>query len=244
MEKSFKFRIYPNELQENLIQRTFGCTRFVFNHYLAERIRVYEETKETLNYNFCSADMTALKRELLWLKEVDAISLQQSLRNLDSAYQNFFRRVKHGEVAGFPRFKSKRDNYKSYRTNNVSLHAKKIQLPKLGQVPCRISKQVEGRILSATVSQNPSGKYFVSLCVADWEPNKLKKTRKKVGIDLGIKDFAILSNRITIPNPKLLRQSERNLAHLQRSLSRKSKGSKNREKARIKVARMHEKVAN
>lgn len=248
MEKSYKFRIYPNKEQELLIQKTFGCARFVYNKYLAKRIDLYETDKQTMNYYACSADLTTLKKELDWLKEVDSRALQTSLRDLESAYQNFFRRVKNGEKAGFPRFKNKKDNRKSYRSsytnNNIQVLEKHIKLPKLGLVKCRVSKHVEGRILSATISQNPSGKYFVSVCCTDIESKSLASTGEIVGIDLGIKDFAITSDGEVIENPKYLQKSEKKLARLQRQLSRKTIGSNNRNKARIKVARQHEKISN
>ena len=161
MEYSYKFRIYPNKIQENLIQRMFGCCRFVFNHYLSKRKEMYEQEGKTLNYYDCASDMTQLKKSLKWLKEVDATALQSALRDLDFAYQNFFRRVKQGGKPGYPRFKSKHDCRKSYKSKRVGINIKvldkAVQLPKLGKVKCRISKEVKGRILSAAVSQNPSG---------------------------------------------------------------------------------------
>ena len=248
MEKSYKFRIYPTKEQAILIQKTFGCTRFVFNKYLSKRIEAYQTDKQTINYNACSADLTQLKKELEWLKEVDAVALQSSLKDLDTAYQNFFRRVKKGEKPGFPHFKSKKNNRKSYKTkqngNTIQIFDKHIKLPKLGLVKCKVSKQIEGRILSVTVSQNSSGKYFVSVCCTDVEMRPLEPTAAIVGIDLGIKDFAITSDGEVIPNPKYLRKSEKKLAKLQRQLSRKTIGSSNRNRARIKVARQHERVAN
>lgn len=248
MEKSYKFRIYPNSTQAQQIQRTFGCCRFVYNHFLAERQEKYTTDKTTLNYNACSASMTGIKKELGWLREVDATALQSSIRDLDTAYQNFFRRVKKGEKPGFPRFKSKKNNHKSYKTKkvgeNISVLDKHIKLPKLGLVKCKVSKQVEGRILNATISQNPSGKYFVSVCCTNVEIKPLEPTGAVVGIDLGIKDFGITSDGEVISNPKYLRKSEKKLAKLQRQLSRKTIGSNNRNRARIKVARQHEKIAN
>jgi putative transposase len=248
LEKAYKFRIYPNEAQEILIQKTFGCSRFIYNHYLSKRINLYQADKSTLNYNACSADLTKLKSEILWLKEVDKFALQTSVKALDTAYQNFFRRVKKGEKPGFPRFKSKKNNRKSYQTKftngNIQVSDKHIKLPKLGLVKCKVSKQIEGRILSATVSQNQSGKYFVSVCCTDVEMKPLPLTGAVVGIDLGIKNFAITSDGEVIPNPKYLRKNEKKLAKLQRQISRKTIGSNNRNKARIKVARQHERVAN
>ena len=249
MEKAYKFRIYPNKEQEILIQKTFGSCRFVYNHYLAKRIEMYKTDKTTINYNQCSNDMTNLKKELEWLKEPDKFALQCSLKDLDQAYQNFFRRLKQGDSkAGFPHFKSKKDNRKSYKTkftnNNIQVLEKQIKLPKLGLVKCKVSKQIEGRIINATISQNPSGKYFVSVCCTDVNIPQYSPTGAAVGIDLGIKEFAITSDGIHIENNKFLKKSEKKLAKLQRELSRKQIGSNNRNKARIKVARCHEKIVN
>lgn len=222
----------------------------MYNQYLGKRIELYTRDKITLRYNDCSADLTKLKKEYTWLKDVDSHSLQCSLKDLDKAYQNFFREIKKGNKQGFPRFKSKKNNHKSYRTtqngNGVTIKflEKQIKLPKLGLVKCKISKQVEGRILNATISQNPSGKYFVSVCCTDVEFPKLFSTGAIVGIDLGIKEFAITSDGFHIQNPKYLKESEKKLAKLQRELSRKTIGGNNRNKARIKVARQYEKIAN
>lgn len=249
MEKAYKFRIYPNKNQEILIQKTFGSCRFVYNHYLAKRIEMYKTDKTTINYNQCSNDLKNLKLNYSWLKEIDSIAIQSSLKDLDQAYKNFFRRVKQGDKkAGFPLFKSKKDNRKSYKTKytngNIKVLEKQIKLPKLGLVKCKVSKQIEGRVLNVTISQNPSGKYFVSVCCADVEIPQYSPTNSIVGIDLGIKEFAITSDGIHIENPKFLRKSEKKLIKLQKQLSRKTKGSSNRNKARIKVARCHEKIVN
>jgi len=228
--------------------RTFGCCRFVYNYYLAERQQAYRDTGKAPTRFQQDKDLTALKKELDWLREVDATALQSSLQTLDTAYQNFFRRVKNGEKPGFPHFKSKRDNRQSYKSKcvgtNIRVFDKGIQLPKLGKIKCRISKRVEGRILSATVSRSPSGKYFVSLCCTDVEIGTLPHTGAVVGLDVGLKAFAVSSDEIEHPNHKYLRKSERKLAKLQRQLSRKTKGSNRRDKARTKVARLHEHIAN
>lgn len=249
VEKSYKYRIYPNKQQEILIQKTFGCCRFVYNQYLAKRIELYKQDKSTMNYNACSNDLKRLKQENEWLKEVDSISIQSALKDLDVAYQNFFRRVKQGDSkAGFPRFKSKKENRKSYKTKytngNIQVLSNKIKLPKLGLVKCKVSKQIEGRILNTTILQNPSGKYFVSVCCTDVEIPQYSSTSAVVGIDLGLKEFAITSDGQHINNPKYLAKSEKKLNKLQKQLSRKTIGSSNRNKARIKVARQHEKIAN
>lgn len=192
--------------------------------------------------------MTVLKKELTWLKEVDATALQSSLQALDAAYQNFFRRVKQGGKPGYPRFKRKRDHRKSYKSKcvgtNIKVLDKAVQLPKLGLVKCRISKEVKGRILSATVSQHPSGKYFVALCCTEVEIEPMAPTGAAVGLDMGLKAFSISSDGVVYPNHKYLAKSQKKLAKRQRQLSRKSKGSNRREKARIQVARLHEHIAN
>ena len=248
MEYSCKFRIYPSKTQAQQIQRTFGCCRFVWNHYLALRKELYEQDEKTMNYYACCKDMTQLKKILLWLREADASALQSSLQNLDVAYQNFFRRVKQGQKPGYPKFKSKHNRKRSYKSKcmgtNIKVFGNAVQLPKLGLVRCRVSKEVKGRILSATVSQNPSGKYFVALCCTDVEMEPLPSTGTVVGIDMGLKAFAITSDGVEYPNHKYLFKSQKKLAKLQRQLSRKTKGSKRRDKARQKVARLYERITN
>lgn len=243
MEKAYKYRIYPNKKQQELIKKTFGCTRFVYNYYLAKKIELYKESKTSFTYNQCCADLTNLKKELEWLKEVDSKALQSSLKDLDRAYQKFFK-----ERAGFPRFKTKKTHRFPYRTsysnNNIEYLGKYIKLPKLGKVKIRDKQIPHGRILNATISQEPSGKYFVSLCCTDVEMLRYEKTGNVVGLDLGLKEFCITSDGEFVENPKYLKQSLNKLAKLQRELSRKTKGSSNWEKARVKVARQHEKIGN
>jgi len=249
IEKAYKFRIYPNKEQSELIQKTFGCCRFVYNHYLAKRIELYTDTKETLNYNACSADLKEFKKSLEWLKEVDSVSLQSSLKDLDVAYKNFFREIKKGNSnQGLPKFKSKKNNHKSYKTKytngNIQVLDNHIKLPKLGLVAAKVSRDLEGRIINATISQEPSGKYFVSLCCTEVPKPQTIPTGAVIGIDLGIKEFVITSDGQHIENPKYLRKSEKKLAQLQKELSRKTIGGSNRNKARIKVARQYEKISN
>lgn len=243
MEKAYKYRIYPNKKQRELIAKTFGCCRFVYNKYLAKRIEIYEQNKETFSYVQCANDMKKLKSELEWLKEVDSTALQSSLKDLDSAYQNFFK-----GHSGYPKFKTKKMYRFSYTTKyshkNIRYCNKYIKLPKLGMVKIKNKLIPQGRILNATVSQNPSGKYYVSLNCTDVEMNQLQKTNNSIGVDLGIKDFCITSEGETISNPKYLKKSLNKLAKLQKDLSRKTKGSSNRNKARIKVARLQEHIVN
>ena len=243
MEKAYKYRIYPNKTQKVLIAKTFGCCRFVYNKYLAERIERYKSNKESYTYNQCSSDLTQLKKELEWLKEVDATALQSSLKDLDNAYQKFFK-----EHTGYPKFKTKKSNKFSYKSkcngSRIEYCYKYIKLPKLGMVKTKNKLIPQGRILSATISQEPSGKYYVSLCCTDVDNKPLHKTNNEVGIDLGIKEFCITSDGESIPNPHYLKKSLKKLAKLQRELSRKTKGGSNRNKARIKVARLQEHITN
>ena len=243
MEKAYKFRIYPNKKQRGIIAKTFGCCRFVYNYYLAKKIALYKTSNTTLTYNQCCSDLTQLKHELIWLKEVDKFSLQNSLKDLDNAYQKFFK-----EHSGFPKFKSKKTHNYSYRTsftnNNIEFCNKHIKLPKLKMVKIKDKQIPQGRILNATISQEPSGKYYVSLCYTDVEMTPLKKTGNIIGLDLGIKEFCITNNGEMIESPRYLKKSLSKLAKLQRELSRKSKGGSNRNKARIKVARQFEKISN
>ena len=248
MEFSYKFRLYPTKAQEEQITKNFGCCRYVFNHFLTQRQAQYKETGKAPTRFQQEKSLTELKRELPWLKEADSTSLQASIQDLDMAYQNFFRRVKHGEKPGYPRFKSKRQHRRSYKSKCVGTNIKvldgAVQLPKLGEVKCRFSRKVEGRVLSATVSQEASGKYYVSLCCTDVDIKPLPKTGAAVGIDLGIKDLAITSDGVKYDNLHSYRRNLKKLARLQRQLSRKSKESRNREKARIQVARLQEHIAN
>lgn len=235
-------------MQVNLIQRTFGCCRFVFNHFLADRMEQYKQTGHALTRFQQDKELTALKRELEWLKEVDSTALKSSIKNLDNAYQNFFKRVKQGQKPGYPRFKSKHEHQQSYKScyinSNIRIFSNSIKLPKLGLVKCRVSKNIKGRILSATIIQNSSVKYFVSLCCTNVEIEPFQSTGAVVGVDMGLKSYAITSDGVEYPNPKYLSESQNKLVKLHRQLSRKSKGSNRREKARIKLAREYEHITN
>lgn len=245
MLKAFKYRIYPNKEQQKLIQKTFGCCRFVYNQTLAYRKELYETKKEYMSKFDCNNYVNQiLKKEHKWLKEVDKFALTNSVYNMDSAYQKLFK-----EHAGYPKFKSKRDNKKSYKTNltctniEVSFENNKIKLPKLKWVKAKVHRQFIGKIKSATVSQNPSGKYFVSILV-DTEHTPMKQNNNFVGIDLGIKDLLITSDGEKFDNIRTTKKYEDKLAKEQRKLSHKVKGSKNYERQRITVARIHEKIHN
>lgn len=241
--KSYKYRIYPTKKQKKLIHKTFGCVRFVYNYYLDKREEIYKNEKITFTYNMCSKDLTQLKKELLWLKEPDKDSLSKALKDLDVAYQKFFK-----EHIGCPKFKSKKDRYQSYRTgcshNNIRFENKHIKLPKLGLVKVRDKQIPQGRILNATISQEPNGHYYCSLCCTDIEFEQLPKTNQNIGLDLGLVDFAILSDGTKIENPRFFEKSEQKLAKLQRELSRKTIGSNRWNKSRIKVAKLQKHISN
>lgn len=242
VNKAFRFRIYPTKEQENLIAKTIGCSRFVFNRFLEQWSIAYTETGKGLDYKSCSAELTKLKKELIWLKEVDSIALQSSLKNLADSYQRFFKKQNKA-----PRFKSKKNKVQSYTTKqtngNIAIIGDKIKLPKLGLVRFAKSREVEGRILNATVRRNPSGKYFVSI-LTETEIQSLKKTGSYVGVDVGIKNFAILSTGEVFINPKWFRKLEDNLAKALRILFRRTKGGSNWNKQRRKVARIYERITN
>ena len=249
VEKAFKYRLYPSKKQEIQLAKTFGSCRYVFNHYLAERIALYNNSQQTVGYNACSADLTLLKNQLPWLKEIDKFALQNSLKDLDRAYQNFFREVKKGnKEQGFPKFKSKHDYECSYRTsfinNNIAIIGNRIKLPKLGLVSFANSQEVNGKIVNCTITKTCSDKYYVSVCCADVEISKYADNSSTIGIDLGIKNFAITSDAEIIDNPRCLYKLEKKLKREQRKLSRKKKGSNNRKKQRIRLNRVHEKIAN
>ena len=236
---AYKFRLYPNKEQEVYFAKTFGCVRFIYNRMLSDKIDYYKETKQKLNNT-----PAQYKKEFEWLKEVDSLALANTQMNLQTAYNNFFKRPD----LGFPKFKSKKNNHFSYTTNNqggnIYVSERHIKLPKIGLVRVKKHRDFDGLIKSVTVSKNPSGKYYVSVLVEQKEKEKLPATDSKIGIDLGIKEFCITSNGEMIENPKYLRKSEKRLRKLQKDLSRCKKGSSNRNKARIKVAKEHEKIAN
>ncbi|MBE7129659.1 IS200/IS605 family element RNA-guided endonuclease TnpB [Bacillus mycoides] len=242
INKAYKFRIYPNKAQATLINKTIGCSRFVFNYFLSLWDNAYKETGKGLTYGICSAELPAMKKEFVWLKEVDSIAIQSSVRNLADAYTRFFKKQ-----TSAPRFKSKKNNVQSYTTKqtneNIAVVRNKMKLPKLGLVRFVKSREIKGRILNATVRRNPSCKYFVSLLV-ETEVQELPKTHSYIGMDVGLKDFAILSDGTTYKNSKFFRSLEEKLAKAQRVLSRRMKGSFRWNKQRVKVARIHEYMTN
>lgn len=245
--KAYKYRIYPNKEQEVFFAKCFGCARFVYNKMLADRISDYNQKKSLKDVELKKLKYptpASYKKEFPFLKEVDSLALANEQMDLNQAYRNFFR----DKSVGFPKFKSKKNNRSTYSTNNqkgtIFIEKGYIKLPKLkSKVKIVQHRSFRGIIKSSTISRTPTGKYFISILV-ETEIKKLAKTLKKVGVDVGIKDFAITSSGEVFSNPKWFRRSEKRLAKLQRSLSKKKLGSKNRHKARLKVALLHEKIAN
>lgn len=242
MNKGIRFRAYPNKKQQNLINQTLGCCRLIYNKGLAMRNDTFSNGQK-IGYTQTSAMLTELKwqDDFVFLKDVDSIALQQSLRDLDRGFKNFFeKRARH------PQFKTKHSNRQSYRTinqgDNIRIVGKYLKLPKLGYVKIKQSMEV-GHINNVTIERTPTGKYFVVLNV-DFEPEPRPNGGCMVGIDVGIKEFYSDSNGNVVNNPKYLERSMRKLVREQRRLSRKQKGSNNRNKQRVKLARVHEKITN
>ena len=253
--KAYKFRIYPTEEQEIFFAKTFGCVRKVYNLMLNDRKKAYEEVKNDPSKKMTFPTPAKYKKEFPFLKEVDSLALANAQLHLDKAYKNFFR----DKSVGFPRFKSKKNPVQSYTTNNQKgtialIDSKFIKLPKLKSlVRIKLHRQPKGMIKSATISRHSSGKYYISLLCKE-EISELPKTNSAIGIDLGITDFAILSDGQKIDNNKFTSKMEKKLKREQRKLSRrallaKKKGiplseAKNYQKQKRKVARLHEKVMN
>ena len=243
MFKAFKFKIEPTKQQLQQIEENFGCCRFVYNYFLDKCNYSYKQFRKSLSKFDCIYQLTELKKRFIWLSTADSVALQNSISELFDAFSRFF-----SHQNAYPKFKLKKFDKQSYTTlNNNSIRLvdnTHIKLPKLGNVRIKLSKQLEGKIKRATISKSKSGKYYVSLCCNVGDIPQLDKTGSIIGIDLGIKDFLIDSNGNKIENPHCYVKAQQKLAKLQRQLSRKSKGSKNRDKARIKLAKLSEHVAN
>ena len=245
-QKSYKFRLYPNLEQRILFEKTFGCSRFIWNQMLADKITHYKETGE-----FLKNTPAQYKKEFPWLKEVDSLALANVQLNLNKAYKSFFQ-----SKFGFPNFKSKK-SAQSYKTNSqkglITILDGKVKLPKVGWVKVKAHRQPKGLIKSATISKTTTGKYFISI-LCEEEIVLLPKTDSSLGIDLGLENFAILSTGEKIENPRFLVSLSKKLAKEQKILSRrgliaKKKGiklseSSNYQKQKLKVARLHEKIAH
>lgn len=247
MLRAYKYRIYPTDEQKVLFAKTFGCCRFVYNWALNLKITAYKERKETLgNVYLANLMKSELKAEHEWLSEVNSQSLQSALRNLDTAYTNFFRNT---TAVGFPRFRSRKDrqSFLCPQHCRVDFTDGTITVPKAKDIPAVLHRKFKGTVKTVTVSMTPSGKYYASVLV-DTSMQEIQPLepvlRTSLGIDLGIKSLAVCSDGRTFENPKNLQKNLDRLAVLQKRLSRKRKGSENRNKARVKVARLQERIAN
>ena len=242
IHRAYKFRLYPTPEQAEQLAKTFGCARFVFNHFLRVRTDGFFKDKERIGYNETARRLTLLKRqpETVWLCEVSNVVLQQSLRNLDTSFQNFFQKR-----AKYPSFKSKHGPQSArYTSSGFRMKAGELWLAKMSApLDMRWSRKIKGEISSVSVSKDASGRYFASLLSTE-EVQALPVSEGVIGMDLGLKDALITSDGQTVPNPKFFRKAQVRLARAQRSLCRKKKGSKNRAKARLKVARIHAKVVD
>ena len=247
--KAYKFRIYPNKEQQMLLARTFGSVRLVYNHYLEAKTKNYEETGKSLSYTKCAADLVSFKKENPFLKEVDSIALQQALRHLDAAFQNFFREKK----VGYPKFKSRKHRHDSYSSvcvnNNIRLECGAIVLPKIGKVRIKQHRIIpQGHILkSVTVSKTPTGKYFASVLFEHEVDIQKVEPGNIIGLDFSMHDLFVSSEDEVQVDEQFLhhyRKAQDRLAREQRILSHRQKGSRRYEKQRRKVALLHEKIAN
>ena len=242
---AYRYRLDPSASQTELLNKHFGSVRYVYNWALGIKTKAFQVESRTVSRFELDKQMTGLKMELEWLNEINSQCLQAALRNLDSAYTRFFR-----EKKGFPRFKSKKDNRHSFscpQNVKVDFAAQTMQLPKIGKVRFVCSRIFEGTVKTVTLSKTPTGKVFASVLVdtPDVLPAKVPLLQSTtVGIDVGIKSFATLSTGETIANPRFLKKSIKKLKRLSRQHSKKKKGSANRDKSRIRLARQHEKVTN
>ncbi len=241
INKTYRFRIFPNKEQEVLLNKHFGCTRFVYNYFLNERKEQYQADKKSDNYYKQAATLTKLKKEedTKWLKEVNSQTLQFALRSLDTAYVNFFR-----GNAQFPKFKSRKHKNTFTVPQFGKLENNKIILPKFkGGIKVKLHREVKGDVGKMNITKTPTGKYYVSI-FTEQEVGELPKTNKQVGIDLGLKDFLITSDNKKFKNNRYTKKYARELKKAQQHLSRKQKGSNGFEKQKLKVAKIHEKIAS
>jgi putative transposase len=241
LNKAYKFRIYPNAEQQIILTKTFGCVRFIYNQMLSDKINHYEETKQKLNNT-----PAQYKSKFPWLKEVDSLALANAQMNLQTAYNSFFRNTK----IGFPKFKSKKSNRRSYTTNcvngNISIDNGFLKLPKVGLVKLKQHRLILSnyKLKSVTISQTPSGKYYASVLFEYENQIQEQELHDFLGLDFSMHGLYKDSNGNEPAYPRYYRQAEERLKREQRKLSLMQKGSKNRSKQRIKVANLHEKVTN
>lgn len=242
INRTYKFRLYPNMEQAELLARHFGCARFVYNHFLNQRKEQYRLTGKSDNYYAQAKSLTELKKQeaTAWLKEVNAQSLQFAIRSLDAAYTNFFQKR-----AKFPSFKSKHTKNSFTVPQHVSIAGGRLFFHKFKEgIKCRVHREITGKVGKATISKTPSGKYFVSVFTEEEYVTPVKKSGKAVGVDMGLKDLLITSDGEIFKNNRNTKRYERKLAKAQQHLSRKKKGSRGFENQKLKVARIHEKIAN
>lgn len=242
MKQRWTFRCYPTPEQEAILARTFGCARFAYNRFLAERTAAFQRG-ERMNYAQTSAALTQLKRDpdFVWLNEVASVPLQQSLRHLQTAFRNFFEKRSR-----YPKFKRKSGKQAAEYTQSAfrfEIGNQRLLVTKLGRLKVKWSRYVPVQPTTVTVIQKPSGKYFVSL-VVDVQPAPLPDTGQSVGIDFGINRLATLSTGERVPNPRYLSRYQKQLKRQQQALARKQKGSNRYKRQRKRVARLHEKIAN
>lgn len=239
IQKTYKFRLYPNKEQEKMLANYFGSVRFVYNHFLAKRKEQYEQTRKSSNYYEQAKELTAMKKTEVysWLKEINSQTLQHALRHLETAYVNFFK----GRTR-FPRFHSKKHGDSFAVPQHFKVEGNRIFIPKFkGGIRFAKSQDVQGELRNMTVSVTPGGKYYVCI-MAQVEVGDLEKTNLSVGIDLGLKDFVITSNGDRYSSNKFIKKYSKKLATMQKHLSRKKKGSGSWNRLRIKVARLQEKI--
>ena len=241
MRRGYKFKLEPTHEQAILINKTLGCCRWVYNNALDKKSKAYARRKEKISCTALKNRLPYLKQVKPWLAEVDSTALQQAIMHMDDAYANFFT-----GRAGFPQFKSKHNELQSYKTVSTSLRIeddKHVNLPILGVVRCRMHRKPQGDIKSATISRH-AGNYYISLLCEVDEPEKLPISSNTIGIDLGIKEFAVDSNGLVYANPKYLKNSLNKLKLEQQKLSKMTKGSNNYKKQKLKIAKLHLHIAN
>ena len=245
MLRAYKYRMYPTQTQIPLLMSHIHACRFVYNHSLEQKIRAYEQNGKRLSCFDLNNQLPALKAEYPWLADVNSQSLQYANRNLDNAFTRFFR-----EKKGFPKFKSKKNPVQSFQVPQhyrVDFESNRVKLPKIGDVKTMLHRVFAGKMKYATVSATSTGKWFISILVDDEQPEPTPvsfTSDMTIGIDVGLTDFATFSTGEKVANPRYLKNSLQRLKVLQRRVSRKVKGSKNRQKAIRKLATGHEKVAN
>ena len=242
INRTFRFRLYPNRKQTELLAKHFGCTRFVYNTFLNQRIEQYKLTGKSDNYYEQAKSLTEIKKkeETAWLNEVNSQTLQFAIKSLEAAYTNFFKKR-----AKFPKFKSKHSKNSFTVPQFASVAGGRLFIPKFNEgIKCRVHREIKGKVGKVTITKTPSGKYFVSVFTEEEYITPLEKTGKSVGVDMGLKDLLITSDGETFNNNRYTRRYECKLAKAQQHLSRKIKGSRGFENQRLKVAILYEKIAN